>query len=428
MQNNERLLPVGVQSFEILRTNNCIYVDKTAYVYRLAHDVAQFFLSRPRRFGKSLLLSTLKSYWEGKKELFAGLEIEKLEANNKNAWKQYPVFYFDLNGKNYSKKDALESLLSAHLERWEKEYGIKDSIRGLEERFQNLLITANKKTGLRCVVLVDEYDKPLLDLVDNPELQEYNKSVFKGFFSNLKSYSDYIQFVFITGVTKFHKVSIFSDMNQLNDISLNKDYSAICGITEDELREYFSENIKELSNKYGISESKCLDKLKLLYDGYHFHQAGIGVYNPYSLLKAFDDMEFGSYWFETGTPSFLVKQIRNMDFDLRKFTDHTIYANASLMKDYSADNPDPTPLLYQSGYLTIVDYDPEDCEYTLAFPNNEVKYGFLQSLMPEYFSDCGSGSGIDIFTFRRYIKNGDLENIRRASEKKSVKNQSTVIK
>jgi hypothetical protein len=214
-------------------------------------------------------------------------------------------------------------------------------------------------------------------------------------------------------VTKFHKVSIFSDLNQLNDISLNKEFSAICGITEDELHEYFSENINALSDEQGISENECFSKLKQSYDGYLFHQAGINVYNPYSLLKAFYEKEFGSYWFESGTPTFLVKQLKNMDFDVRKFTDHTIYASASLLKDYSADNPDPTPLLYQSGYLTIADYDPEDCEYTLAFPNNEVKYGFLQSLMPEYVSDCGSSSGLDVFTFRRYIKKGDLESIRK---------------
>ena len=412
MQNNERLLPISVQSFEILRTNNCIYVDKTAYVYRLVHDVAQFFLSRPRRFGKSLLLSTLKSYWEGKKELFAGLAIEKLEADNKDAWKQYPVLYFDLNGEDYS-ATPVETVLIDHLKTWEEIYGITDNSETLGGRFKNLLVKVSQKTGLRCVVLVDEYDKPLLDLVDKPEMQEHNKSVFKGFFSNLKSCNDYIQFVFITGVTKFHKVSIFSDMNQLKDISLNEDFSGICGITESELRESFAPEISAMAQKNKITEEECLAQLKQQYDGYRFHHNGVGVYNPFSLINALGDKEFGSYWFETGTPSFLVKKIRDMDFDLRKFTDHTIYANASLMKDYSADNPDPTPILYQSGYLTIVDYDPEDCEYTLAFPNNEVKYGFLQNLMPEYFTDCSSGSGIDIFTFRRYIKKGDLENIRK---------------
>ena len=304
-------------------------------------------------------------------------------------------------------------MLSYHLERWEKEYDIKDENKNLNVRFQNLLIKVNQKTGMRCVILVDEYDKPLLDLIDKPEMQEHNKAVFKGFFSNLKSCDEYIRFVFITGVTKFHKVSIFSDLNQLKDISLNEEFSGICGITESELKENFVPEISAMAQKNNITEEECLSKLKQQYDGYRFHHNGISVYNPFSLINAFSDKEFGSYWFESGTPTFLVKQLKTMDFDVRRFTDHTIYASASLLKDYSADNYDPIPLLYQSGYLTIADYDAEDCEYTLSFPNNEVKYGFLQSLMPEYVSDCGSSSGLDIFTFRRYIKKGDLESIRK---------------
>ncbi|HOC34598.1 MAG TPA: ATP-binding protein [Ruminococcus flavefaciens] len=413
MSEEKRLLPVSVQSFEKLRESNCIYVDKTAYIYRLVHDVAQFFLSRPRRFGKSLLLSTIRAYWEGKKELFSGLAIEKLEADNPDAWKPHPVFYFDFNGRNYNKENALESVISSHLERWEEVYDLNGKNKSLEDRFQNLLISAHKQTGLRCVVLVDEYDKPLLDLIDDPELQEHNKAVFKGFFSNLKSCDNDIRFVFITGVTKFHKVSIFSDLNQLRDISLNEEFSAICGITDTELRANFASEIAVMAHKLQLSEENCLTKLKQQYDGYRFHQNGVNVYNPYSLINAFSDNEFGAYWFESGTPTFLIKQLRDMDFDVRRFTDHTIYADASLIKDYSAENPDPIPLLYQSGYLTIADYDPESYEYTLAFPNNEVKYGFLQNLMPEYVSDCGSSSGLDIFTFRRYIKKGDLESIRK---------------
>ena len=413
MQNEKRLLPISVQSFEKLRESNCIYVDKTAYVYRLAHDVAQFFLIRPRRFGKSLLLSTLKAYWEGKKELFSGLAIEKLEADNADAWQPYPVLYIDFNGKNYQNDNALEDVLKSHLTAWEEQYDINRVQDSLEERFKDLLKKISTKTGKRCVVLVDEYDKPLLDLVDNPKLQEHNKAVFKGFFSNLKSCNDYIRFVFITGVTKFHKVSIFSDLNQLKDISLNEEFSAICGITDTELRANFAPEIAAMAQKLQISEEECLTKLKQQYDGYRYHHNGIGVYNPFSLINAFSDKEFGAYWFESGTPTFLVKQLKEINFDVRRFADHTIYASAGQLKDYSGANSDPVPLLYQSGYLTIADYDPDDGEYTLAFPNNEVKYGFLQSLMPEYVSDCGSSSGLDIFTFRRYIKKGDLESIRK---------------
>ena len=337
MNENERLLPNGVQSFEKLRETNCLYVDKTEYVYDLVHKVAQFFLSRPRRFGKSLLLSTLRAYWEGKKELFSGLAIEKLEADNADAWQPHPVFYFDFNGRNYRKENALEELLSSRLESWENTYGLDSNDKSLEERFEKLLITACENTGKRCIVLVDEYDKPLLDLIDMPELLERNKAVFKGFFSNLKSCDEYVRFVFITGVTKFHKVSIFSDLNHLRDISLNKHFSSICGITESEMREYFSDEIAALAKEQDITNEECLEKLKTQYDGYRFHQNGEYVYNPYSLINAFDNKEFGAYWFETGTPTFLVKKLHENHFDVRRFSNQTIYANERQLKDYTGD-------------------------------------------------------------------------------------------
>lgn len=408
----KRLLPIGIQSFEKLRENNCVYVDKTEYVYRLVHDIAPFFLSRPRRFGKSLLLSTLKAYWEGKKELFRGLAIEKLEETNPDAWKKYPVFYFDFNSDNYHTVHSLENVLDAHLSEWEFEYSISDKSKSYAQRFRRLLKTARSQTGLRCVVLVDEYDKPLLDLMENSELQEHNKAVFKGFFSILKNCDEYLQFVFITGVTKFHKVSIFSDLNQLVDISLIKEFSGICGITEQELKQNFLSEIKLLAEEKELSTEKCLEQLKKLYDGYHFHQKGIGVYNPYSFLNSLFAKEFGSYWFGTGTPAFLVKALRNSLFDVRRLTDKTIYASESILQDYTGDTLIPIPLLYQTGYLTIADYDSVAQEYTLTFPNEEVKYGFLESLITEYIPDCGSGSGIDIFTLRRYIEHGELESIR----------------
>lgn len=408
----DRKLPIGIQGFEKLRTDNFLYVDKTKYIYQLVHNNVPYFLSRPRRFGKSLLLSAMKAYWQGKKELFTGLDIESLEAGNTNAWKSYPVFDFDFNGANYQRKSALENLLDEQLRRWEKEYGLEARKVELGERFRNLLVEASRQTALRCVILVDEYDKPLLDVVDRPDLQDHNKEVIKGFFSTLKSYDEYIQFIFITGVSKFHKVSIFSDLNQLTDISLTKKYAGLCGITEEELKSYFAEELEGLAKERSLTRDECLNQLKQTYDGYHFHPEGEGVYNPYSLLNSFFNGEFGSYWFETGTPAFLIKELRRNCFDVRKFTDRTIYAGESELKDYTGDMLDPIPLLYQTGYLTIADYDVKRKRYTLCFPNEEVKYGFLESLMPSYVPKSIAGSGLDIFTLDEYIEEGNLDQVR----------------
>ncbi len=407
----ERKLPVGIQGFEKLRTENFVYVDKTKYVFDLVHNNVPYFLSRPRRFGKSLLLSTIKAYWEGKKELFSGLAIEELEKGNPEAWKKYPVFYFDFNGENYQ-ETPIETVLEGMLSDWETVYGDEYKERTLGDRFQKVMELAEKKTGLRSVVLIDEYDKPLLDVIDDKVLQNHIKEVFKGFFSRLKKADEHIQFIFITGVSKFHKVSIFSDLNQLNDISISQKYAGLCGLTEDELKEYFEDEISALAKAQKLTHSQCMEKLKLTYDGYRFHPDGEGVYNPYSLLKAFFEKDFGSYWFETGTPTFLVKKLKSTNFDMWKFTDRTLYASESVLKDYTGDSLDPTPLLYQTGYLTISDYDPITREYTLSFPNGEVKYGFVESLIPEFVADCGAGSGKDIFTLRRYVESGDLENIK----------------
>lgn len=405
-------LPVGIQGFEKLRTENYLYVDKTEYIYRLVHNNVPFFLSRPRRFGKSLLLSTLKYYWEGEKDLFKGLAIEKLEENNVDAWKKYPVFYFDFNGADYKEHNALEGKISFLLKNWETEYGVANNDNTLAERFQKVLIAAKEKTGLRAVVLVDEYDKPLLDVINDKKLQDHNKDVFKGFFSTLKSYDEYIQFIFLTGVSKSHKDSIFSDLNQLMDISLAEQYSALCGITEEELHRYFEQDIIRLAAKCNMSKEECLAMLKSQYDGYHFYPHDAGVYNPLSLLSAFYDNEFGSYWFETGTPSFLIDSVRKNSFDLRRFTNQTIYASESNLKNYTGDTLDIVPLLYQTGYLTISDYDVNKKRYTLCFPNEEVKYGFLESLMPSYVPKATPGNGLDIFTLDEYVENGRLDEIR----------------
>ena len=405
-------LPVGIQSFEKIRTDNFLYIDKTEYIYRLVHNNVPYFLSRPRRFGKSLLLSAMKAYWEGKKTLFQGLDIEKLEKENEGAWKAFPVLYFDFNGANYREEGALEQVLNTHLKRWEKIYGYDTSDVVLNERFQNLLIRAHEKSGLRCVILVDEYDKPLLDVIDDENLQEHNKEVFKGFFSTLKSFDEHIQFIFITGVSKFHKVSIFSDLNQLRDISLSYEYSGICGITDDELTGYFQSEIAEFAVRRSVTEKECLKELKSMYDGYRFHPDGVSVYNPYSLLNAFLDKEFGSYWFESGTPTFLVNKIKASSFDIRKLASKTIYASDSVLKDYTGDTLDLIPLLYQTGYLTIAEYDDRRKRYTLCFPNEEVSYGFLESLMPTYVPTATAGNGLDIFTLNEYVESGQLGKIR----------------
>ena len=428
-----RKLPIGIQGFVGLRNDGYIYVDKTDYIYQLRKNGKAYFLSRPRRFGKSLLLSTMKAYWQGKNKLFANLkiaELVELEGDNIDAWLPHPVFHFDFNGGFYSESfTGLESILDEHLHYWENEYNItpdaiKDYIENsrdnelsnglndLGKRFRYLVMRAYQQTSRRVVVLVDEYDKPLLEVMEQPELEAHNKAVFKGFFGSLKPLDDFLEFVFITGVTKFEKVSIFSDLNQLNDISFHEDFSAICGITENELQEYFAPEIEAIAQRRNITITECLERLKKQYDGYHFHQTGAGVYNPFSLLKAFFDKDFGSYQFSTGTPTFLVKAIVNSSFDIRKFTDNTLYANERMLSDYRADNPNLLPLLYQTGYLTIVDYDSISQEYTLSFPNREVKTGFLESLIPEYSINYNSGSGNDIFNFRRCVESGNLDGIR----------------
>ncbi len=407
-----RKLPIGIQGFEKLISDNFLYVDKTKYIYELVHNNVPYFLCRPRRFGKSLLLSAMKAYWMGKKELFEGLAIERLEKDNPDAWKSYPVFYFDFNGADYQQEGALEEALNIQLNRWEADYNCKQTSSTLSGRFQNLLISAKRETGLNCVILVDEYDKPLLDVIDNENLHEHNKSVFKGFFSTLKSFDEYIQFTFITGVSKFHKVSIFSDLNHLNDISLNETFAGLCGITDNELNEYFPAEIEALATHHQISVEECLHTLKKQYDGYHFYPNSEGVYNPYSLLNAFYTKDFGTYWFETGTPTFLIKKLRNSQFDVRKFSNKTIYASESTLKDYTGDMTDPIPLLYQTGYLTISEFDSKRRRYTLCFPNEEVKYGFLESLIPSYVPKATAGNGLDIFTLDDYIENGETDNIR----------------
>ncbi len=387
-------------------------MDKTKYIYKLVHYGKPYFLSRPRRFGKSLFLSALKAYFEGKKELFEGLEIEELERENPDAWKKYPVFYFDLNKDDFQRKGALEDVLDGHLKGWEKIFGCEDKDVSLAARFQNLIKRAKDQTGKNAVVLVDEYDIPLLEVASTSELQEHNKAVFKGFFSTLKSYDEYLKFVFLTGVTKFSKVSIFSDLNQLQDISIDEKYAEICGITEEEIKCYFMPEIEALAEKQKLSIEMCMSELAKMYDGYHFYQDTVGIYNPFSLMNSLEKKDFGAYWFSTGTPSFLVEKLKATNFDASEFTRGSLYADASVLADYSADNPDPLPLFYQTGYLTIKGYDKDFKSYALGYPNDEVKYGFLKCLAPSYLHSENEPGALDIRSFVLDIRNGNTNGIR----------------
>ncbi len=411
MEEKRRRLPIGVQSFAKLREGGFIYVDKTRYIYKLAQESSQYFLSRPRRFGKSLFLSTLKAYWEGKKELFEGLEIKKLENDNKKAFEPYPVFYFDFNGQNYQRETALEDVLAEHLAKWEKIYGGDDKL-SLSGRFRSLIRAAAEKTGKGCVVLVDEYDKALLETLENNTLEEHNKAVFKGFFGTLKSYDEYLRFVFITGVTKFSKVSIFSDLNQLRDISLEEGFSAVCGMTAEEVRSCFQPELTNLARKQGLENAECLRKLAEMYDGYHFSPKSPGIYNPFSLLNALAAGAFRAYWFSTGTPTFLVQRLKKMHFNVRQFDEEEIYIEEEILTDYRADSHEIVPLLYQTGYLTIVGYERETGLYIVGFPNKEVRMAFLRSLLPEYTPVAVTGSGRDVLSLRNRILAGDTEGMR----------------
>jgi hypothetical protein len=373
-------MPVGIQDFEKLRAENFVYVDKTAYIHKLAEEANPYFLSRPRRFGKSLFISTLKAYFEGKKELFTGLAIESLEKD----WVSYPVFPIDFNVERYSNKAGLYSGLNTNLRYLEEQWGLQvDPDETPSARLMNLIRRVSEKSGQQVVVLVDEYDKPLLDTMDNENLQDEMRSILKAFYGVLKAADRYLRFVFLTGVTKFSKVSIFSDLNQLRDISMGKAYGGICGISGTELEGTFRPELEALGETKKQSYEEVLEEMRKRYNGYRFSKEGEKQYNPFSVLNALAEQDFAYYWFKTGTPTFLVNQLKNNGYDLRNFGEG-ISIPAQSIDDYRAGSTDLTPLLYQSGYLTIKDYDPQFDEYILGFPNGEVEYGFLNELLPLY--------------------------------------------
>ena len=367
-----RKLPIGIQTFEKLREGDYLYVDKTALVWRIASTETPYFLSRPRRFGKSLLLSTFEAYFEGKKELFEGLAIADMEKE----WKTYPLFHLDLNAEKYDSPQALVEILSRQLTQWELKYGKGEDEETLSGRFAGVIRRACEQSGRGVVVLVDEYDKPLLQaLGDDALLDDYRKTL-KAFYGVLKSSDRYLRFVFLTGVTKFAQVSVFSDLNQLNDISMKPQYATICGITRQELEDTFIPELNRLAETNELTYEETLNKMTALYDGYHFCEFAEGVFNPFSVLNVFDGYKFSNYWFQTGTPTFLVELLKKSEYDLRTLIDG-VEANASSFMEYRVDANNPIPLIYQSGYLTIKGYDKRFGNYLLKFPNDEVRYGFM---------------------------------------------------
>lgn len=372
--------PIGIQDFEKLRTNGYSYVDKSRFVYKLATEGEYYFLSRPRRFGKSLFLSTLEAYFQGKKELFKGLAIYDLETE----WKKYPIFHIDLNTANFREKDSLYTVLNDYLTTWESKYGTRDSEVTLPLRFKGVIARAAEKEGRGVVILIDEYDKPILQTLQTPELQAEHRAQLKAFYSVLKTQDRYIKFAFLTGVTKFGKVSVFSDLNNLTDISMDHRYVNICGTTEEELKSYFKEGISELASANGDSESETIDKLRLRYGGYHFEKNSEGIYNPFSVLNTLAKHRYKDYWFETGTPTFLIELLKEHGYRLPDLSKEQVSAN--VMSSMDSSFPNPIPVIYQSGYLTIKGYDERFKKYQLGFPNKEVEEGFLNLLLPLYNS------------------------------------------
>ena len=386
--------PIGIQTFETIREDGYVYVDKTALVYRLAHEGQVYFLSRPRRFGKSLLLSTLKSYFLGKKELFKGLAIERLEQE----WAEYPVFHLSFGTGKFSTPGFLEQSLHKAVTDLEKKYGADTSVTDVALRFQSVIESAHEKTGRKVVVLIDEYDKPILDVLDSdvivrtPEgnsrkLEDYNRELLKGFYGVFKDADPHLRFVFLTGVTKFSQVSVFSGFNQPKDISMDARYETLCGITKEELLTVFDGPIRELAEYQGQTFEETVEQLKAQYDGYHFSARMTDIFNPFSILNCLDSMRLDNYWFASGTPTYLVRLLAHCEENINELVGR--YYEAQMFVDYKADVEKPLPMIYQSGYLTIKDYNLRRNTYLLDFPNREVRSGFITALASDYF--CRNG-------------------------------------
>jgi len=412
---NKRQVPIGIQSFKSMRDKaySYIYVDKSRFIWQLQKRNTVYFLSRPRRFGKSLFLSMLKSYFQAEKELFNGLEIEKIKREENSEWESYPVLYLDLSASKYKEKTDLLEKLSFNIEEWKNKFAIEDFDYNEPSNAFNYIIKAvSQKTGKQVVVLIDEYDQPLVSTINDKELNSYYRATLKGFYSVLKSSNEYLRFSFITGITKFSSVSIFSGLNNLYDISLLDEYSEICGITEKEMMANFDVEIKELADKNNTTYQLMIEKLKKHYDGYHFSKNSVGIYNPFSLCSALASKEIEDYWFHTGTPTFLVEFLVNNNFDVPTLENNDIVCNAKELADYRIVGDSIVPLLFQSGYLTITSYDEEFKAYTLGFPNDEVRYAFLGSLMKEYTGGASfRDSTFSVYSFTKLIQRGKIEEV-----------------
>ncbi len=396
------LYPIGLQNFEDIRRKGYVYVDKTAQIYNLASTGKYYFLSRPRRFGKSLLVSTMEAYFQGRRDLFEGLAIASLEKD----WTEYPVLHFDFSGKSYSGVDSLQDILNIQLRQMEEQYDAEVISEACDSRLKGVIDAAYRKTGHQVVVLIDEYDKPIVDNLTRPELRESFRETLEGFYGVLKSKDGFIRFGFLTGVTKIGKISVFSGLNNLNDISMDGRYVDVCGISEAELKQCFDASVGELAEANSLTKDKCYEQLARMYDGYHFCEGAMGIYNPFSLLRAFDKHRFGEYWFETGTPSFLVRYLKDGKYVLDNISKDMIPVEALTGTNYS--DPKPVTLMYQSGYLTIRSYDPEFRTYTLDYPNEEVKSGFLHSLS-QLFAPALIEGEFSVYRFVSDVRSGNVD-------------------
>ena len=394
MNTSIRLYPIGIQTFSELRTKNYLYIDKTEYVYRLAYGAAKYvFLSRPRRFGKSLLTSTLHNFFEGRKDLFAGLAIEKLETE----WTQYPVLHFDMSLAKHVDKERLEEMLGVQLYRHEQVFGLPTVEKDLNNRLSGLIRRAYEKTGRQVVVLIDEYDAPLLDVMHEDENLPALHNVMRNFYSPLKACDPYLRFVFLTGITKFSQLSIFSELNNIKNISMDEPYAAICGITEEEMQRQMSADLDVLAARLAVSREEAFARLKENYDGYHFTWPSPDIYNPYSLLNAFADGKVDAYWFGSGTPTYLIEMLRKYRVNASEIGGRRVKASAFDAPTERMTNI--TPLLYQSGYVTIKDYNKLIDIYTLDLPNKEVRLGLMESLLPAYIPPQETESATSMVAF-----------------------------
>ena len=404
MESLQRRYPIGIQTFFKIREENYLYIDKTEYIYQMTHSASGYvFLSRPRRFGKSLLASTLHSYFSGRKELFRGLAMERLETE----WTEYPVLHFDMSMAKHVDKERLERLLDFMLSDYERAFGLDATDVDANLRLTRLIKRAYEQTGRQVVVLIDEYDAPLLDVVHEKENLDVLRNVMRNFYSPLKACDPYLKFVFLTGITKFSQLSIFSELNNIKNISMDEPYAAICGITEEEMLTQMQEDMDRLAAKLDVTPEEILEKLKENYDGYHFTFPSPDIYNPFSLLNAFADGKFGSYWFGSGTPTYLIKMLEKFGVEPSEIGNN--HAEVSAFDAPTETMTDIIPLLYQSGYITIKDYDESIDLYTLDIPNKEVRLGLMKSLLPNYVASKTRETTTMVAYLSRDIRNDDMD-------------------